>query len=554
MKRASLKTRLNTIGAVTLQTIIITAVLAIAGAGVAIIVYNTVEGKTDNLTVTSELLDDFNATEKTAVNQLAAGASSFEEAEVAVVLRERTRRERVLRAKQILVQQIALYNHTCVIRGTEKEVWCWGKNDSGQLGSNAVVGTNSPVPVQVPGLSGIQSVAVGETFSCALLMDKTVKCWGDNTFIQLGSGTTLTQSPAPVKIVGIEDVISITAGQRHACALLENGTAKCWGDNTSGKLGDRSLERRRSSPVQVAESRFTATSLKRIVQISAGKNHTCVVLIDGAAKCWGIGTFGQLGNGKTKDTQTAPTHVLETKGTPITLLANIVQIAAGENHTCALLKNKTVKCWGKDRQGQVGNGGTSNRGTSNEIQYAARLFVAATSPKGAPPHQLTPTQVVGITTAISISAGFDHTCVILEEGETVSLEVVLPKATPAAYATKTSTVPHRTASCWGSGKNGQLAYDNNRPSGDLSPYSPTPNLVIESDTSRDDYLMNIVQIATGVGYTCAILGDGTASCWGDDGFGQLANNSRNEDAGRSTPAPVLVALGSITPLGNIVIA
>ena len=532
MKSKCLKTRLNTIGAVTLQTIIITAVLAIAGAGVAIIVYNTVEGKTDNLTTTGTLVGAFSDAGKAEVDELAAGASSFEEAEATVVAREAAReraRAEAVRVKQRQLQQIALYDHTCVIRETNREVWCWGSNGFGQLGSNAVVGTNSPVPVQVPGLSNIQSVAVGEAFSCALLMDKTVKCWGDNTFIQLGSGTTLTQSPAPVKIVGITNAISISAGQKHACAIIENGTARCWGDSTSGKLGDGSLQGGgRPSPAQVTESIRTRTSLRKIVQISAGNNHTCVVLRDGAAKCWGISTSGQLGNGTKVATESAPIDVIE--------IDNAVSISAGSEHTCALLADKTVKCWGKNHQGQLGQG-------------VNRFFIA---PEGSDrpsnfSHISTPSQVVGITTAISISVGSAHTCVILEAGTTDSLERVSGSSDSSpTYATETLTVAEGTASCWGVGNTGQLGYDHpatyNAP---LSPYSPIPNLVIESDASRTTHLMDIVAIIGGSRHTCAILEDRTARCWGGNHKGQLGNEPITDPAlRRPTPSPVLAAGGA----------
>src|SRR5207237_3526833 len=148
---------------------------------------------------------------------------------------------------------------------------------------------------------------------------------------------------------GVARWATVSAGSTHSCALLADGTAKCWGLNGSGQLGNNTTTNA-STPV-VVSGLGAGTN---VVAVSAGGNHTCALLGDGTAKCWGANAFGQLGNGTTTNSSTPVV---------VTGLAGAVALSAGENHTCALLAGGTAKCWGANAFGQVGNGTTTHSST-----------------------------------------------------------------------------------------------------------------------------------------------------------------------------------------------
>lgn len=220
-------------------------------------------------------------------------------------------------------------NHTCANQNGAMK--CWGSNSSGQLGDKTTV--NRTTPVQVAGFaSGTFAITAGDAFSCAITGAKVTKCWG------------LTFGPAPVKITGAAGAIQITAGAAHACVVLGNRSAKCWGNNSSGQLGD-GTKTYRTAAVQVK----TLTS--GVASIWAGKFHTCAHASSGWAKCWGAGANGQLGNG-----------TLANKLTPVTvsgMSTGVVGLRGGLSFTCAVKSGRDVWCWGRNTQGQLGNGTTT---------------------------------------------------------------------------------------------------------------------------------------------------------------------------------------------------
>lgn len=142
---------------------------------------------------------------------------------------------------------------------------------------------------------GYVEIDAGEFFTCGLVSDRTVRCWGYNNNGQLGDGTT-TASSTPVTVSGLNGAVALTVGGYHSCALLTDGTAGCWGYNQSGQLGDGTTT---SSPTSVIVS-----GLSGIASISAGGYHTCAVLTDGTASCWGYNGYGELGDGTTTDSPT----------------------------------------------------------------------------------------------------------------------------------------------------------------------------------------------------------------------------------------------------------
>ncbi len=283
--------------------------------------------------------------------------------------------------------------HTCVLLATGG-VKCWGVGSRGQIGDNSAGIQDRVVPTDVTGLSsGVAAISAGAEHTCALLSAGGIKCWGDNNYGQLGTGDT-TDRLAPTNVTGLTSGASaISAGDHHTCAILTAGGMKCWGDNTFGQLGDNTVVRR-LAPIFVAG---LSSNLIRVNAISAGKNHTCAVLSVGT-KCWGENQFGQVGD-NTNVNRRLPTSVaglangvvgistggyhtcalLSTGGIKcwgdnggqlgtgdlvgrpaptdvIGLSSGATAIAAGHDHSCAILSTGTVKCWGYNESGQIGNG------------------------------------------------------------------------------------------------------------------------------------------------------------------------------------------------------
>ena len=183
------------------------------------------------------------------------------------------------------------------------------------------------------------SVATGDTHTCTVLPDKTVKCWGDNTYGQLGTDWTLPRAYNPISVSGVAAASAVAGGAVHTCALLSNGTVRCWGSNISGQLGDDSTTDS-FTPVAVSGlSNATAITASHARLDSYG--HTCALLSNGTVECWGRNIVGQLGTGNTTD---SPTPIL------VSGLSNATAVQAGGFHTCALSAG-TIQCWGDNSAG-----------------------------------------------------------------------------------------------------------------------------------------------------------------------------------------------------------
>jgi alpha-tubulin suppressor-like RCC1 family protein len=216
----------------------------------------------------------------------------------------------------------------------------------------------------------------GNVHTCALLKGGQVKCWGWNAYGQLGLGDTVSRGDMPgtmgnalptVDLGTSVKVLSLAAGYYHTCALLEGGQVKCWGHNPEGELGLGDTEDRGNAPGQMGDALpfVNLGSGAKVVSLAANWLHTCALLDNSTMKCWGDNSHGELGLG---DTQPRGQQASE-MGDSLTAVdlgtsAVVVSIAAGAYHNCALLAGGRVKCWGDDEEGALGQGDTLSRGQS----------------------------------------------------------------------------------------------------------------------------------------------------------------------------------------------
>ena len=161
---------------------------------------------------------------------------------------------------------------------------------------------------------------------------------------QLGDGAT-TPRATPVTIQRLSGVVALAAGARHTCALATDGSVQCWGYNATGQLGDGTTEFR-SVPVPVH-------GLRQVVAIAAGSDHTCARLHDGSVRCWGADAFGQVGDGAHLDAVVVPQIVDGVR--------DVVELALGQDVTCARSRNGITRCWGGNSAGQLGDATTLAR-------------------------------------------------------------------------------------------------------------------------------------------------------------------------------------------------
>jgi alpha-tubulin suppressor-like RCC1 family protein len=383
--------------------------------------------------------------------------------------------------------------HTCALMAAGG-VKCWGWNEDGQLGDGTTI--NRATPMDVSGLSnGVSAITTGWAHTCALTTAGGVKCWGSNWIGQLGDGTT-TNSPTPVEVSGLTGgVSSIAAGYGHTCALMTSGDVQCWGDNGYGQLGDGTTTERHT-PVNVSDLTGGVRA------IAAGGDHTCALTSSGGLKCWGHNLHGRLGDGTTIERHT-PVDVSR-------LTNGLSAVAAGWNHTCALTTTGSVKCWGYNEYGQLGDGTTTERHT--------------------------PVDVSGLSSGVSaIAAGVGHTCALTTSGgvrcwgfngygqlgdgtATDSYTPVdvngLTSGVSAIAASLYHTCALTTAGglkCWGNNAYGQLGDGTT-----TDRYTPVDVSGLTSGVNA---------LAVGIGYTCALTTDGGAKCWGGNWYGQLGDGT-----------------------------
>ena len=238
--------------------------------------------------------------------------------------------------------------HACALLATGT-VQCWGANFSGQLGNGTTA--SSTTPVMVSGLTAVTAISVGDDFNCALLSNGRVLCWGQN-WGSLGTGSRYGPetcplgggdcATTPVLVSGLPSAIGIAVGGGHACARV-GGSAMCWGGNEFGELGNDSGDA--GIYCQCILTPSVVPGLTDISGLAAGYWHTCA-LQSGAAVCWGINMFGELGAGSAANSSTQPLRVMSD--------ANITVVSAGFDHTAALTADGAVLTWGSNGDGALG--------------------------------------------------------------------------------------------------------------------------------------------------------------------------------------------------------
>ena len=377
--------------------------------------------------------------------------------------------------------------HSCVVISSGN-VKCWGQGTEGQLGNDKLVNTDHPVLVidgdgsSTP-LSDIVQVSTGDQHTCALTSSGNVKCWGKGTEGQLGNDKSVNTDHPVLVIDGdgssspLTDIVQVSVGGYHSCALTSSGNVKCWGKGVEGLLGNDKLINT-DHPILVVDGEGSTTPLADIVQISVGVAHTCVLTSFGNVKCWGKGKYGRLGNGEFTDID-HPVLVVE-KNENNTPLDKIVQVSVGLDNTCALTTFGTVKCWGRGNFGALGD-----RGDQDKAYPVSVLDKNGDNP------------LKGI---VQVSTGLINTCVLTNLGN---------------------------VKCWGFGPSGNIGDGNT-----VNRLSPTFAIEKEGSTTP---LSKIIQISVNGFTTCALTLSGSVKCWGHGSKGQLGNGDSTDK-----PYPVSV--------------
>lgn len=372
--------------------------------------------------------------------------------------------------------------------------------------------------------TGVVAVDGGAGYTCLLIDDGTVKCFGYNANGRLGQGEfdlPEAHTSTPHTVTGLSNATAISTGSTHACALTASGAVYCWGANNNGELGNQDTE---DSALPVRVTGLTASV------ISAGAGYSCAVEQGtGDVYCWGYNGWGQLGDG-TNETRLEPTKV---NG-----LTGVVMVSADELHTCALVGSPgTVYCWGANNDGRLGNGTTTS--------------------------SYSPVAVSGITNAISVTAGYLHSCALLQTGEvrcwgsnhysqlgdatftddfsSVPISVgntavegvsrLVSKAMHTCYITS-----DQHAECWGTNHDATLG-DN--------------TALISAAPVRVHALSNVAAVGLGYSHSCAVLVNGHARCWGLDGSSEQGTGGAINRMAFEFGQPVASAFNSVGDVSHL---
>ncbi|MDA8690602.1 putative Ig domain-containing protein, partial [Euryarchaeota archaeon] len=244
-------------------------------------------------------------------------------------------------------------SHTCFI--AYEILKCFGLNQNGQLGLGDTIDRNTSQIVEIGDNRTVVSVSTSNYNTCAVLDNGSLKCWGTNNNGQLGDGSNIPQiTPQLVDLGTGRTAVSVDLGSSYTCAILDDGSLKCWGSNYYGQLGVGFSNANLNTPQPV-----NLGTGRTAVSVSSGQYHTCAILDDGSLKCWGRHYYGELGIGGSTgyNVQYSSPQAVDL-GTGRTA----VSVSLGLYHTCAILDDGSLKCWGDNNYGELGIGGTTGYG------------------------------------------------------------------------------------------------------------------------------------------------------------------------------------------------
>lgn len=386
------------------------------------------------------------------------------------------------------------FNHTCAVLKSG-DLKCWGSGDQGLtgLGTSLTFGDKAndmgdALPIVKLGKGAkVLHISAGTTFTCALLSSNEIKCWGRNDAGQLGIGDNFPRGMnplhmgdylPPVNLGTTKKIEQLVTGARHSCVLFEGGAIKCWGLNSAGHLGIGTNINRGLIPTDMGENlpEVNLGSEGVVNQIAAGFDHTCALFDSGKIKCWGFNSSGQLGLGNTTNLGLTPAQMGD--ALPFVDLGKGRKakfIALGGTHSCAILVDGDVKCWGSNINGQLGYGDTVNRGQAGNS--SGQFLPVVNLGSGFIPRALT--------------LGVAHSCAISAKGE---------------------------VKCWGANASGQLGLEDMVNWGTIPDHmgSQLPILNIEPSLFVSEISCH------GANHCCARMKPaGNLKCWGQNNLGQL---------------------------------
>lgn len=252
------------------------------------------------------------------------------------------------------VEQVAMNtSHTCVVLRGTGQVWCWGENTKGQLGTGTTT-LRELLPTRVPGLEHVKKVYAFFQGTCALLSDGTLRCWGENGFGQLAQGDTAREFIAlPIEPLGLGLVLDMAVGDRSLCALLPGGDVRCWGRNNLAQTGNGGTSEHVSAPTLVPNL--------KAVMVHALDNAYCAVTDEADVRCWGSNQNNVL--------NVSPSANPVLKPSPVANLERVVSFRAGGLNACARTRGDINVCWGSNQYGQLGNGSATPTPPSTPVEF-----------------------------------------------------------------------------------------------------------------------------------------------------------------------------------------
>ena len=356
--------------------------------------------------------------------------------------------------------------HTCAVVG-DGSTLCWGMGDRGQLGDGGT--EDSGIPIKARGDEGAVELGAGVNHSCSIIDDE-VHCWGANGQGQVGQDG-VSEQVVPQRVSSLSSVRQIAAGLAFSCAVTSAGEVFCWGRGREGQLGNGQSSVSGEYTPQQVEGLSGVKDLDSGGAAWAGldiRGHSCAIDAGDELWCWGSGDHGQLGDGQAESSN-VPVAVTGLPGA-------VRSVCTGGNHSCAVVDDGSVMCWGGSYGGKLGNG---------ELGGLLELG----------DYEAEPVEVVELDNAREVSCGRDFTCALLDDG---------------------------TVACWGGNQEGQLGngmdFDDRAEPGKVAA------------------LEDVVHLSSGIGHSCAVVDGGQLYCWGRGEELQLGNGSNS--ASRNEPVQV----------------